>query len=940
MLISRFSPGLALGAMLASLLVLSAPLQAQGAATGDLAGTVRDADGNLLAGVTVTLIVPPAGERTAVTGAGGELFLGHLPPGTYRVRFERSGYFAAERTVTVVPGETARTAAVLLAGGDGEAAPSPPLADHGSRYGAETADALPIGRTPFDVANLAPGVSDRTPAGGQLSISGGFAHDNLYRIDGVEVGDHLHFDVEQPVPAQGFYLEETVAETRVLTAAISAEHGRFTGGMVDVVTRSGGDAFAGSLRVDVNQPEWSEPIVSATLGGPVLHDRLWFFLGGRDTDASEPSVFPFTDQPRPYDAADRRLFGKLTALFGGRHSFQASGSDFDTDRIRPEVPSGDVGDSIDPWTVASSDASTRLTNLRYAGVLAPRLFAELKTTRKDQRFVGGGTSRDLRDSPFRDTLDGRPGSRYYNAPFYDATDPAEWNSDELAASVAWALDAGAAGDHDLELGLGRFTSTRIGGSSGSSTGYYWLAEYLTDVEGRPVLDPAGRLQPLFVPEATAVVQFLAERGAWLEIETDSLWINDRFHLGDRWSFNLGLRYERVEGAASDGSRPVDADVLVPRLAAWYDLWGDGRVRLGASWAEYAGKYHDAEFGRALGLGRSDWIASVYLGPTGTGIGFDPGFDLAYYDPVSASFPQLGNVFFDDGLSSPIDRELTLSAAFQLSHRGSLDAIYVDRSLTDFVEDFITIDNPQILIGVVPVDSIVVRNSQAPRRDYRAFQLEGRYRLRDGWRLEASWTYQLENDGNFEDWGPAAASPLGDYPEILVAERNFPSGRLAGFQRHKLRLWTLYDLELGRAGELSLALLYRFDSPRVFSLASGGVPLSAVQIARDPGYARPPRTQTVFFGPRGAGEFGDSHLFDLAINYRVPFWKLEPHVRLVVRNLFDSRPDLWWNVGVAPDFDGLVDEHGIWTSYHEGPSFGQVPDTGMEREFMASVAIRF
>ena len=53
------------------------------------------------------------------------------------------------------------------------------------------------------------------------------------------------------------------------------------------------------------------------------------------------------------------------------------------------------------------------------------------------------------------------------------------------------------------------------------------------------------------------------------------------------------------------------------------------------------------------------------------------------------------------------------------------------------------------------------------------------------------TLQLRNEGNFEGEAanqPAIASLVGDYPEILVPERNFPTGRLNDFQRHKVRLW--------------------------------------------------------------------------------------------------------------------------------------------------------
>ena len=70
-------------------------------------------------------------------------------------------------------------------------------------------------------------------------------------------------------------------------------------------------------------------------------------------------------------------------------------------------------------------------------------------------------------------------------------------------------------------------------------------------------------------------------------------------------------------------------------------------------------------------------------------------------------------------------------------------------------------------------------------------------------LAAHWTLQMKNHGNFEGEAanqPGAPSLFGDYPESFSADRNFPYGRLDDFQRHKIRAWTTYLLDVGRFGD--------------------------------------------------------------------------------------------------------------------------------------------
>ena len=120
----------------------------------------------------------------------------------------------------------------------------------GANFRKEEVDGLPLGRTPQNIAELSPGLTDNTPNAGQLSISGGFAFDNVFLVDGVDVNDNIF------ATANNLYIEDAVDETQVLTSGISAEYGRFSGGVVNLVTKRGGDRFSGSYRANFSNPSW------------------------------------------------------------------------------------------------------------------------------------------------------------------------------------------------------------------------------------------------------------------------------------------------------------------------------------------------------------------------------------------------------------------------------------------------------------------------------------------------------------------------------------------------------------------------------------------------------------------------------------------------------------------------------------------------------------
>jgi hypothetical protein len=342
---------------------------------------------------------------------------------------------------------------------------------------------------------------------------------------------------------------------------------------------------------------------------------------------------------------------------------------------------------------------------------------------------------------------------------------------------------------------------------------------------------------------------------------------------------------------------------------------------------------------------------VYTGPAGQGLDFAPGFDPANYQTFLGIFPT-ANVFFDDGLSAPVTREFTTSLGAELG-RGYVKGTYVWRNVSNFIEDFITLDNGATDVTFEGTDfgsfqNRVYRNTDDVERRYQALVFQGRLNITPGWALYANSTVQLENAGAFEGEAsnqPAISSVFGDYPEAFSAARHYPDGRLSAFQRHKGRVWTTYNQTLGRFGVVDAGFAYRHDSPLSYSLAATGLPLSDTQAARLAGYASTTSAQVLYFGRRGTEFFPNgSHLFDLALTYSLPVLRtLRPYVKLDMRNVFNSTPLISHDTTVFPADDGPVDDLGLPTTFERGPRFGEATnnnDYPFPREFRVSFGFRF
>jgi hypothetical protein len=927
----------------------SAPAFAQGQQSGAVGGRVSSADRLPLPGVTITVSSDALqGERTATTDVNGVYSLPGLPPGRYVVRFDLDNMSSVERRADVPLGSAAVVDQELTLAPIKEvvevrgATPAPVTSRGGVTIRSAEIAALPIGRTPFLVAELAPGLTDNTPNNSQITVSGSFAYDNLFLMNGVDINDNV---LGTP---NNLFIEDAIQEVQVLTSGISAEYGRFSGGIVNVITRSGGNVFSGAFRTSFTNPAWSvespfeksagtsrasklSPTYEVTAGGPIVRSRLWYFGGVRAERTTTQSAFAQTRIPFTTTNDNTRYEAKLTGTLAPGHTLQGNFIDNRTNLRQPSL-----GASIDPQTFTTPSTPNRIFAATWRGVLGPRTFADAQYSQKNWRLENaGGTSAAIVDSPFltRGVL-GVPGGLQYNGPYFDSTDPEERNNRQLTASVAHLLASRALGTHEVKSGFEYFTSTRVGGNSQSLSGYVFQTDYKLGADGRPELDAAGRLVPRFVPGTARLQTWMPLRGSSIDVTTASAFVNDHWTAGSRFTFDLGLRYERVRSNATGDISGADGGTLVPRLAAAYDLTADGRTVARASYGHYAGKYNDVQFSRNSNVGNADRITGTYIGPAGEGRGFAPGFDPANYQTFTGTFPT-ANVFFAEGLESPLTREFTLGLGRELGDAGWTRATYVKRNATNFVEDFITIADGQTTISrnginLGAFDNSVYRNTSLPKRDYQALELESAYRFQSSLAVNGQWTVQLQNNGTFEGesaGAPAVPSLIGDYPEIFVAERSFPNGRVDDFQRHKVRVWAAYNLGLGRFGRVDLAPLYRFNSGRTYSLGVGGIPLSAQQIARNPGYARLPASQSVFFGARGSQSFEGFHLVDLAATYSVPVWQsLKPWVKVEVLNALNNQKLISWNTTVTADNAGPRDDDGLPLNYIQSAAFGTATGT--------------
>jgi hypothetical protein len=935
-------------------LAVAARVGAQGSQTGTITGTIQSSDGLSLPGVTVAVTSPALqGERAAVTDVNGVYLVRGLPAGVYTVRFALQNFRPADKTgVDLQVGGSAEVNTTMQLATQTEtvtvtAAPPSPLTTvtASQAYSKREVDMLPVARRPQDIAELAPGVTNNTPNTSQVAISGGFAYDNIFLLDGVDIGDNLF---AQP---NTLYVEDALQQTNVLVGGISAEYGRFSGGVINLVTKSGGNTFSGSFRENFSKPSWivNTPredtnnvqhstvlakFYEGTGGGPIAPDKLWFFAAGRYESSDTAGTFTQVGTGYTTHNLNKRGQLKFTGTIAPNQTL--SGAYFKSSTANENLPSLSAAATLDPTSLINRQTPADLLVANYNGVIGS-LFATLQYSHKHFGFRNaGGNSTAVADSPFRTlgTSPGVPSTLIYNAPFFSSLDPEDRDNRQITGSAAHTASTKRFGTHDLKGGLEYYVSTHTGGNSQSATNYVFQTDYLL-AGGKPVLDSRNAPIPVFTPNTSRVQNWLPTLGAKTDIKTTSLYFQDRWIALPKLTVTFGTRLEVVRGSATGDLITVDTTTWVPRLGASYDLQGNGKTIVSASYGHYAGKYNEAQFGANTPVGNPSRITWAYTGPAGQGFDFAPGIDPANYTAfVSASFPT-ANIFVGDGLSSPVAREWTFSLGRELGAKAFVKAVYTERSWHNFVEDFIDLSNGITIptrngVSTPPVTNVVFKNANGwDSREYRGLTLQSDYRMRSNLTIGGHYTLQIRNNGTFA--GEAASQPgtspiYADYPEIWgpAIDRYQPDGRLYDYQRHKLRAYAIFSPDFGRFGSMSLSPLWRVNSGQVFSYIANSYPITAIELARNPGYpdVNANNVASLYFGDRGTGEFKGYGVLDFSATYNVPVWRsARPWVKLDVFNAANNRKLIAWNTTVTADPNSPRDANGLPTGYIKSALFG-------------------
>ncbi len=297
--------------------------------TGSVSGTVKDNSGAIVPGVAITIEnVETKAQRTAVSGDSGTYQIALLPPGRYRVRAELQGFRTEERDLTLVVSQNARFDFAMNVGTLEETVTvqaAAPLVDTRDAAMGQVVDQtkiveLPLnGRNFRDLGLIAPGVQQQTQAsglatrGGGLYINGARIYDNNYLLDGFDNNDTTTGEILT------FPSPDAIQEFKVLGASYGAEYGFASGGIISLISKSGGAAYRGNvfgfLRNDAMDarnyfattvPTLDRRQGGGTIGGPLWGGKTFFFGSYEKTNLTQGQ--PFTAAV-PTDAQRAGNFG-------------------------------------------------------------------------------------------------------------------------------------------------------------------------------------------------------------------------------------------------------------------------------------------------------------------------------------------------------------------------------------------------------------------------------------------------------------------------------------------------------------------------------------------------------------------------------------------------------------------------------------------------------
>ena len=584
--------------LLASVFVLQS-LHARGQSVDVvIAGTVFNGSGAVLPGATITTTANATGVlRSVVTDATGRYALLNLPSGIYNVRAELPGFSAHTRPAqTLHVGTIVTLDFVLTIAGGGETvtvtgelpAPEPTRHSLSRVVQKREIDALPVINRGFnELAALAPGVT-KTGVYGGVDISGSRDYQNAYQVDGVSA--ERQFIGDQRVK----YAQDWIEEFQVLTGQFNVEFGQSSGGVLNVVTRSGGNRATRRAYGFVRNEAWDatpafatrkapldEHRVGGTAGGPVVRNRIFYFGGIERLSStssnvvnssfpSENGTFPSTNEQtlwlekfevfvNPSQTLRFRHNGQHQRMTGS----QVGGVSTEEHGRSSRLSASDV---LGGWTWVASP--THLHELRTAWSSA--------VPRDECNFA-------TRNSPGRWFERSYPGAQF-GCPV---------NFGRIAEDQLQFIDnlLWTRGRHDVKVGASAQWTRSSGDFRNFRDGRYSFERDLAFTPADPASYPFSFLM-LTGPTAWNV-------SAW----SVGMFVQDNWRITDAVALNAGVRYD-VDGSLTalnplvrldKGLHTINGDLnnIAPRIGiAWTPLRNDKRTLIRGGGGLYYDQNHN------------------------------------------------------------------------------------------------------------------------------------------------------------------------------------------------------------------------------------------------------------------------------------------------------------------------------------------------------------
>jgi hypothetical protein len=801
--------------------------------TGSIVGRATDESGAVLPGVAVEATGPALqGARATVTDGKGLYRLNLLPPGEYTVTFNLEGFGPESKKSIAVGLDRDSTLDTVLrprASEEITVIGEAPVIDTtstslGTNLDARTVQSLPTGRNYSSVVQITPGVSsDANPDNrdqSTITVYGSSGAENSYFIDGVNTtGVEYGF--------QGKELNfEFIEAIDVKTGGYEAEYGHSTGGIVNVITKSGGNAFHGdafgyydndSLQSNASrvvatsgtQIGFTKEDYGADLGGYLVRDKLWFF-GAYDrvtnnlkSSLKVPQLPDGTQLPDIVaGSASKRDLGAAKLTFRATESQSIVGSFFQD----PRNDTGAISDGShtllgDPLTYQGLQKfGGKDYALRYQGILGADwlLSGQLSRHREQNSVAPASAAGDT--VQFRDIQ-----TNSFQTGGFGLIQDKSFKRDFGGLAVTRFL-----GGHEIKGGL-EYEEEQADVVRRESGGQE------VDVFANEV-NPA---QPIYrhnfwtTPDATIANAPLSRLSAAPKHKATSAYLQDRWAVRSNFTLSFGLRWDRQQIIDPAGKLQIDLKKdYAPRLGFIWDPSSDHRSKVFGSAGRF---YEQIPMDLVIRSYSYERQARIFnFSPTDNHPNADAEGDLGKSSAILGTViepadPGIGGQYIDEVIVGG-EREVAPSVAV------GIKGIY--RTYGQVIEDFLCRDDGTYCIGnpgsgifsrAFTLDYSQTFPAPKAKRTYKGVQLDVSKRLSNNWQGLASYIYS-KLDGNYDgEYSPftnVGADPnisaAYDYYDFFTNGRDLSRitnrGPLSNDRRHQLKLsgtyFTPFRLQLG------------------------------------------------------------------------------------------------------------------------------------------------